>query len=159
MTRLIKIELEYLDILKDFLLTFSLYRICGGYKALIEFPENFSILVFFCFLASIVTPVFLATIHLVMNNPYMIFYPLPSKYLESKINRIMMTFTCCIFSLFNPIFLVNAYESAKEKIRRMAVDIDVSLIHQMRTLKDIKSQWKTFVKIELGKYKKKYFPF
>ena len=61
-----------------------------------------------------------------------------------------MTFTCCILSLFNPLLLINAYESVKEKIKRMAVEIDGNLIDQMRTLEDVKSQWTVFVKIELG---------
>merc|ERR1712016_267810 len=40
--RLTKMELEYLDILKDFFLAFSLYRIVGGYNSFMEFPSNFS---------------------------------------------------------------------------------------------------------------------
>ena len=56
-TKLVKMKLEYLDILKDSFLAFSLYKIIGGYEALKYFPLNFSIIVVLCFLASVVVPI------------------------------------------------------------------------------------------------------
>ena len=144
--RLIKIELEYLDILKDSLLAFSLYRIVGGYTAILEFPTNFSIIVVFSFSASVVIPIFFATLHLATHNPHMIFNIKPSK-VKSRLERVMITCFCFLFSFLNPIFLVNAYESAKEKKRDMIQHLNAEIVD----VKAIQNQWIVFMKIELGK--------
>ena len=62
-----------------------------------------------------------------------------------------MIVACCLFSIVNPLLMVNAYEGAKEKTRRMAKAMDRKVILQMRHARAIKDQWVTFVKIELGK--------
>ena len=149
--RLIKIEFEYLDILKDSFLAFSLYRIVGGYTAILEFPTNFSIIVVFCFSASVVIPIFFATLHLATHNPHMIFNIMPSK-VKNRLQRIMVTCFCFLFSFLNPILLVNAYESAKEKTRKMVQHLNTDVINQVTYLKAIKNQWIVFMKIELGKF-------
>ena len=61
-----------------------------------------------------------------------------------------MTTLCCIFSFLNPILLLSAYEGAKERTKQLAMILDARIIPQMMILKDIKSQWVTFIKIELG---------
>ena len=63
-----------------------------------------------------------------------------------------MIATCSVLSIFNPIFLVNAYESAKEKTRVMARNMDREVISQMRHARAIKDQWVSFIQIELGEY-------
>ena len=65
-----------------------------------------------------------------------------------------MIVACCLFSIVNPLLMVNAYEGAKEKTRQMAKAMDRKVILQMRHARAIKDQWATFVKIELGKSKK-----
>ena len=148
--RLIRIELEYLDILKDSFFAFSLYKIVGGYKAMQEFPTNFSIIVVLSFFASIVVPIVFATIHLALNNPHMIFYGISSEFRKNSCKTFWMTTLCCIFSFLNPILLLSAYEGAKERTKQLAKILDARIIPQMMILKDIKSQWVTFIKIELG---------
>ena len=149
-TKLVKMKLEYLDIHKDSFLAFSLYKIIGGYEALKYFPLNFSIIVVLCFFASVVVPILFATLHLATHNPYMIFYMIPSEAKKSRFTKSVMTVSCCLLSFLNPILLVSAYEGAKERARNLAETLDASLSHQMVKLKCIKSQWATFIKIELG---------
>ena len=152
--RLVKVELEYLDILKDSFLAFSLYKIIGGYEALNQFPANFSSIVVLCFLASVVVPILFATLHLAIYNPYMIFYMIPFDARKSKFKKLILFISCCILSFLNPVLLVSAYEGAKEKTRKLAKTLDTSFSEQMIKLRCIKSQWAAFIKIELGKFEK-----
>ena len=150
--RLVKIEFQYLDILKDFFLACSLFLIVGGTKAIIEFPTNFSIVVVLCLLSSVIGPVFFATLHLVVHNPFLIF-PKATHKNRAIWKKVLMISICCLLSIFNPIFLVNAYESAKERTRVMARYMDRKVILQMRHARAIKDQWVSFIQIELGEYK------
>ena len=63
----------------------------------------------------------------------------------------MMILGCFLLSAFNPIFLMSAYEGAKEKTRIMARRLDENVIHQMRHTRAIQTLWVSFIKIELGK--------
>ena len=150
--RLVKIELEYLDILKDSFLAFSLYRIVGGFNSMMEFPSNFSIIVVLCFFASVVIPIFFATLHLAIHNPFMIFYIMPSESINSRMKKTVMTLLCAFLSFLNPVLLLNAYEGAKERTKSLAKSMNAGVVQQMETLKNIKYQWVSFIKIELGKY-------
>ena len=149
--RLVKIEFQYLDILKDSFLACSLFFIVGGTQAISEFPTNFSIVVVLCLLSSVVGPVLLATLHLVVHNPFLILPMTPHKK-RAIWKKVLMIAICSVLSIFNPIFLVNAYESAKEKTRVMARNMDREVISQMRHARAIKDQWVSFIQIELGEY-------
>ena len=148
--RLVKIELEYLDILKDSFLAFSLFTITGGYNSIIKLPSHFANIVVLCFFASVVIPIFFATLHLVIHNPFMVFYIMPSETINSRIKKTVMTLLCCLLSFLNPVLLVNAYEGAKDRTKAMAKSMNAELVQQMDNLNKIKHQWVTFIKIELG---------
>ena len=150
LTRLLMIELEYLDILKDSFIAISLYYIVGGYQAILDFPTHFSIIVVLCMFTTVVVPIFFATLHLVVHNPFMVFNFDSSHKIKGKWKKLFMTFSCCILSFLNPILLVNAYESAKEKSKSMAKSMDRNIITQLRHTQNIKMQWLSFLKIELG---------
>ena len=145
-----KIELQYLDIVKDSFFAYSLYQMVGGSKAVLNFTTEFSIVVLFCFSASIVIPTMLATLHLIVSNPFMIF-PTVSNKMKSGWRRILLIIICCLLSVLNPVFLVNSFEMAKEKTRKMAKKMDKKVIQQMRHARDIQYQWTAFIRIELGK--------
>ena len=70
-----------------------------------------------------------------------------------------MSLVCCCTSFFNPILLLNNYEGAKEKTRKMAKAMDENTIKQMKKTKQIKEQWTSFVTIELGININLYFLF
>ena len=148
--RLIKIELQYLDVVKDSFLTYSLYRIVGGHQAILDFPTEFSIVVVLCLATSVIVPVVFATLHLVVHNPFLIVTTSDKE--QTRWRRALMTLVCCFLSLLNPILLVNYYEDAKEKTRKMAKAMDKNTIDQMKKTKEIKEQWTSFVRIEHGKY-------
>ena len=147
--RLVKIELQYLDIMKDSFLAYSLYKIVGGHQAIRDFPTKFSIVVVLCLSASVVLPVVFATLHLIVYNPY-IFFTTPSNQKVSRLRRALMTLILFLLSVLNSIFLVNSYEGSKEKTRKMAKTMDKNTMQQMKATSAIKDQWTAFVRIELG---------
>ena len=149
--RLVKIELQYLDLVKDSFLTYSLYRIVGGHRAICDFSTEFSIVVVLCLATSVVVPVIFSTLHLVVHNPFLIFTT--SDKGQTGWRRAAMTLICFCTSVINPILLLNNYEGAKEKTRKMAKDMDQNTIEQMKKTKEIKEQWTSFVNIELGNIK------
>ena len=114
--RLVKIELQYLDVVKDSFLTYSLYTIVGGHQAIWDFSSEFSIVVVLCLAASVVIPVVFATLHLVVHNPFLIVTTSDKE--QTGWRRATMTLVCCCLSVLNPILLVNNYEGAKEKTRK-----------------------------------------
>ena len=146
--RLVKIELQYLDIVKDSFLTYSLYNIVGGYKAFLDFSTEFSIVVVLCLASTVIVPVIFATLHLVVHNPFLIFTT--SDKGQTGWRRAMMTMVCFCLSFFNQIFLVNNYEKAKEKTRKMAKAMDKNTMEQLKKTKEIKAEWTSFVITELG---------
>ena len=99
---LVKIELEFIDILKDSFLAITLFLIVG-YQTFIDFPSDFSVVVVLCLLFSVVIPIFFATLHLVLHNPFMIFQ---SDKIYTGYKRKLMILTCFILSVLNPIFLI-----------------------------------------------------
>ena len=150
-TRLIKIEFEYLDILKDTILAITIYKIIGAFPAIFDFPTNFSVVVDLCLFATVIIPLFFATLHLEIHNPYMIFNLGQSFTVKKAWKKTLMSLTCCLLSFLNPILLINAYEASKEKFKNMAKSLDENMILQLRYAKKIKYQWASFVNIELGK--------
>ncbi len=146
--RLVKIELQFLDVVKDTFLTYSLYKIVGGHQAILDFPTEFSVVVVLCLAASVVVPVVFATLHLVVHNPFLIVTTSDNQ--QTGWRRAAMTLVCCCLSFLNPIVLVNNYERAKEKTRKMAKAMDKNTTQQMKKTKEIKEQWTSFVRIEHG---------
>lgn len=149
--RLIKIELQYLDVVKDSFLTYSLYRIVGGHQAIWDFPTEFSIVVVLCLAASVVVPVVFATLHLVVYNPFIIVTTSDKE--QTGWKRAAMTLVCCFLSVLNPTLLVNKYEGAKEETIKMAKAMDKNMLDQMKKTEEIKEQWTSFVRIEHGNNK------
>ena len=90
---LVKIELEFIDILKDSILAITLFLIIGQ-QTFIDFPSDFSVVVATCLLLSVVIPIFFATLHLVVHNPFMIFQ---SDKIYIGTNKKLMILTCFIF--------------------------------------------------------------
>ena len=91
---------------------------------------------------SVSMPIVFATLHLAIHNPWMVS--------KSRLERTGLISLFSVLSFLNPIILVNAYEDAKEKTRKLAQSLDASFSQQKKKLKCIKSQWSTFIKIELG---------
>ena len=100
--------------------------------------------------ATVVLPLFFATLHLVVHSPFMILSRQKNIEDSTGLKRVLATVICFLFSVLNPILLVNAYEGSKEKIRVMAKVKDENIIHQMGKSRKIKEQWAAFVRIELG---------
>ena len=123
LTRLVKLEIKYIDLIKDLSLTLSLFFIVGGIQALQDFGMNFSMGIVLCLMTTVFFPIFFATLHLVTTNPFMIFGG-GTELIKHSWKKIGMIAFCFLFSIFNPILLLNAYERAKEKTRLMAKSMD-----------------------------------
>ena len=149
--RVVKIELQYLDVVKDSFLTYSLYKIVGGHQAIWDFPTEFSIVVVLCMAVSVVVPMMFATLQLVVHNPFLIVTTTLDKE-QTRWRRATMTLFCCFLSFLNPILLVNSFEGAKEKTRKLAKVMDGNTIQHMIRTKEIKKQLTSFIIIEHGKY-------
>ena len=113
-----------------------------------DFPKEFSIVVVLCLAASVVVPLVFATLHLVVNNPFLIVTTSDKE--QTGWRRAVMTLVCCCLSILNPILLVNNYERAKEKTRKMAKVMKETTIEQMKKTIEIKEQWTSFLIIESG---------
>ena len=113
---------------------------------------NTSMLVDLCLFATVIIPLFFATLHLVVHNPYMIFNQRQSFTVKKAWKKTLLSLTCCLLSVLNPILLVNAYEASKAKFVKMAKSLDDKMILQLRHTKKIKDQYASFVNIELGSY-------
>ena len=140
--RIVKVEIEYFDIIKDSILAFSLFRIVGGFEAIIAFPSNFAIVVVLCLLASVFVPLIMATLHFLIHNPFVS---------KSNWKKVFMGFGCFLLSPGIPIILLNEYEAAKEKLKTLARNMDKNIMNQLKNGRAIKNQWVSFVKIELGR--------
>ena len=62
-----------------------------------------------------------------------------------------MLTSCWLLSFLNPIFLLSAYEEAKEDTRIMAKVMADNVLLQMRKTRNVKEQWLSFLRIELGR--------
>merc|ERR1711860_401131 len=104
-----------------------------------DFTTEFSIMVVLCLAASVVVPVMFATLHLVVHNPFLIVTTSDKE--QTGWRRAAMTLVCCCLSLLNPILLLNNYERAKERTRKMAKAMDKNTNEQMKKTIEIKDQW------------------
>ena len=102
---------------------------------MIKLPSHFPNIVVLCFFASVLIPIFFATLHLAIHNPFMIFYIMPSEKINSRVKKTVMTLLCCLLSFLNPVLLVNAYEGKKERTKAMTKSLNAEPVQQMENLK------------------------
>ena len=147
----IKLLLIYVDMYKDTFLAASILITTGGWKAIRDFPFNFSSVVVICMFSSIMVPLLLSSMHLAIYNPTMLFDCFQDKN-PSIVKRVSIIFLCFTCTLLNPVLLVSKIEGVQEEARRLAkfnkVDMEVvTLVEQVRRMK---TQLVEILKIELG---------
>ena len=141
-----KISSAYADMFKDTFLTVSLMRINGGPRNVLLYPTQFTSVISMGLCVSIILPLMASSLHLVLNNPTMLFS------LEAR--RSVTMLTCFLCSMVAPILLINKHEVWKENMRIMAQNnsLDRRILGVSRSLTKIKYQLIEFMKIELGMY-------
>ena len=147
---IIKIECKYIDLFKDTALTIIMLEalggtIIGGTKAILNLPTAFSSVIVSLLIGSIVVPVFLSTLHLIVNRSLLIN--------EGNLTRLRMNLLivlCWFSSFFNPVILDAYYHELMEDVRKMTQNYDTDATRVMRKCRNIKREVAQFYKIELG---------
>ena len=115
--RIIMIEFEYMDIFKDIAFAVSTLSYVGGPTAIYDYPYNFTSVIVLFFFASIVTPIWIATFDLALNNPGLIFLQTKNLTFWRKLKYRALNFLVCFF---NPILLANSCDIYEEAFRTAA---------------------------------------
>ena len=129
--KILSLLMTFFDMFKDTYLTIYVLMAIGGWKVLYEYPGQFNTVFVACQLASILLPLGLSGLHLAANNPGMIFNCSEVKLPWWK--RMMMQVAVIVLSVFNPLLIINCYESCKEKMRKCAKVSSLSIVMK-RTL-------------------------
>ena len=149
-TGIIKIGSKYVDLFKDTALTFLMLEaiggnLIGGVQSIGDLPTSFSCVLVLLMFGSIVIPVFLSTLHLVVNRKLLIE--------EKNLTRVQKYFCivmCWFCSFLNPIILDAYYHELKEDVRKMTQKYDTDAIRLSKKCRNIKREVVQFHKIELG---------
>ena len=144
-------QANYIDLLKDSLLSYSLLRTAGGYQSVIDYPYNFSSVIILTSFALIIIPLMLSTVHIAVTNPFLIFTAEKKK--RGATERALMTIVCIILSVFNPILILNTMEKTKneaELVAKKNID-EKKIISKFQKVKALKNQYVGHLNIELGK--------
>ena len=150
-SKIIKILTNFVDLLKDSLLTYSMFRTVGGLDTLINFPTNFTSVIIMISFSLIVGPIILSTLTLVLNNPSLI-YKTGNE--NRVVRRIMATVLCILCSIINPVLLINTLEKSKDEARKEAKrnQDPKQITEKFKEYKRVKLLYVHHLTIELGKY-------
>ena len=146
---MVKISANYADLLKDTILTVSLMRITGGLRNVLLYPTQFTSVIVLGLAASILGPIFMSSINLALNNPFLLMCLLTNLH-----SRRSVAMVCCVMlSVLTPILLIVHYQHAQERMRIMVEnnihDGQVTLL--MRNCMSLKNELVEHLQIELGK--------
>ena len=147
----IKLLLIYVDMYKDTFLAATILITTGGWKAVWDFPTNFSSVVVICMFSSIIVPLLLSSLHLAVHSPFMIFDCLDERN-PTILNRIVAVLLCFLCTLLNPVLLITKLEKVQERARRLAKynECDLQVISLLKKSHRIRTQLAQLFKIELG---------
>ena len=142
----VKILASYIDLFKDIFLAFTLLTAVGGPASVLGHPTQFTSAIVMVMVATIVSPLVASSLHLVHNNPFLLF--------NFDVSRSVVVLLCFFCWVLNPVLLRHRYGAAKEKSRRMIK----SDFQNLKTLsfrmeeRVKKTHLVQFNKIELGKF-------
>ena len=145
---IIKIEGKYIDLYKDIGLTLLLLRVSGGFDSIADLPENFTSVMVVIMLGSILLPLTLSSLHLAVNNPFMILRSDGEN--SSKMRKILAMSLCFLLSATNPVFLESYYDKTMKEARKLFQNYKIDGIISLKKCKTIQWQAAEFLKIEHG---------
>ena len=148
---IIKIESKYIDLFKDTALSLLMLEalggtLIGGTQAIFNLPTAFSSVIVTLLIGSIVVPVFLSTLHLIVNRNLLI-----NKGNFTRLRKYFLIVLCWFCSFFNPVILDAYYHELKEDVRKMTQNKNFDAIRVLRKCRNIRREVVEFHKIELGK--------
>ena len=139
------IKCLYIDLFKDTALSIVMLEAVGGFEAIINLPTNFSCVVVTLMFSSILIPLFLSTLHLVINRKKIM-----NEENSSRIRKYSTISICWILSFLNPIILDAFYQELKEDVRKMTQNYNDEAMPIVRKCRHVKIEIVQFHKIELG---------
>ena len=142
---ILKVEGKYVDMFKDIALSILMLEAVGGYQAIIDFPTNFSSVIVMLMFGSVIIPLFLSTLHLVVNRKKII-----RESNSSRMRKYITIILCWSLSFLNPIILDAYYQELKEDVRKMTENYNDDAMKVQKKCKSIKKEAVKFHKIELG---------
>ena len=144
-TGIIKIILKFIDLIKDLALSIVTLQAVGNFESIWNFKTNFSSVIVFSMFSSILFPLFLSTLHLIVNRRKII-----DEEFFSRTRKYVTIILCFIASFLNPIILDAYYHELKEDIRKLTQNHDIRAMPIMRKCRNIKNQIVAFHKTDLG---------
>ena len=117
----------------------------GGFEAIINLPTHFSCVIVMLMFVSILGPLFLSTLHLVVNRRQIF-----QEIIFSRARKYIALSLLWILSFLNPIILDAYYHELKEDVRKMSQSYDDEAMRALRKCRKIKKEIVQFQKIELG---------
>ena len=117
----------------------------GGAQAIYNLPTAFSSVIVTLLIGSIVVPVFLSTLHLIVNGQLLF-----NEGNISRLRKYLLIVLCWICSFFNPVILLAYYHELKEDVRKMTQSENANAIGVLRKCRNMKREVIQFHKIELG---------
>lgn len=131
-----------MEISKDFILAGTMLAMIGGPQALTSM--TFTSTTVLCLLMTIFIPLIFSTLGLAMEDPEVILKPYK---ISKKLNRVAAQALVIIFSIFNPILLLNSQNENERKLRKESGE---KLLARLQEGARIKKQYVKYLKTELG---------
>ena len=145
--KIVSLEAEYLDLLKDISMTLSIATLIGSPSDIIDCLPGLPCMMVICFSTSIVLPLLLSTFHLALNNPGLIFNqkgPVP------RWKRLIMQVAVILLCPLNSLLLKNAYGGKKESVRKDARLLSRTTIKTSQECKEVRIEMVDFLKNDLS---------
>ena len=142
---IVKVVAKFIDLIKDLALSIIMLQAAGGFQSIWDFPTNFSSIIIITMFSSILIPLFLSTLHLIVNRRKII----DEEYFSTT-RKYVTILLCFITSFLNPIILDAYYHELKEDVRKLTQNHDIRAMPILRKCRTIKNQIVTFHKTELG---------
>ena len=144
-TGILKLVAKFIDLVKDLALSIVMLQAAGGFQSIWEFKTNFSTIIIVSMFSSILIPLFLSTLHLIVNRRKII-----DEENFSRTRKYITIVLCFITSFLNPIILDAYYHELKEDVRKLTQNHDIRAMPILRKCRNIKNQIVSFHKTELG---------
>lgn len=145
---IVKMEMKFIDIIKDLGLSILMLELIGGPTAIINLPTNFGSAIVMVMFSSIIVPMLCSSLHLLVNN-FNMFLPEDSPN-SSKTKRFFRIALLFVMSPLVPVFLETHYHKVSEEARRLAQEYNIKAVQKKKECKNIKKQLISFLRIELG---------
>ena len=132
--RIREITSYIVDLYKDIFILVTMTTIAGGPQAVLMFSTKFSSVVIICSALTIIIPLMISCLHLAINNPGIVFNSYGK---SSHLKTFAMRIGVILLSVLNPILIINAYESLRDKTREQAKSRHQNTLSTLQTFSQV----------------------